>query len=258
MPNLGLHIGFALEAAQRLGHPLALEHRGSYLLGSTTPDVRLFAGWERARTHFFDLRQDGTGAGFDWMLRRHPRLRRSDKLSRETLAFVLGYVSHLSVDENWIVNVYRRFFGADSALAGDPQANLLDRVLQFELDRRERAAIVDLEEALASIGGAYRGVAVGFIDEDLLRQWQEVVISRAGRELPWGRFRGLVRRVRPAANDAEVDRIIADVPELLERVRGHVDEAELLRFRELALLEFVETARRYIGAAGVGANGWNA
>ncbi|MSQ25784.1 MAG: hypothetical protein EXR49_05885, partial [Dehalococcoidia bacterium] len=61
MPNLGLHIGFALEAAERLGHPLPQEHRGSFLLGSTTPDVRLFAGWERERTHFFKLESDGPG-----------------------------------------------------------------------------------------------------------------------------------------------------------------------------------------------------
>ncbi|MEE9285865.1 MAG: zinc dependent phospholipase C family protein [Dehalococcoidia bacterium] len=243
---MGLHIGFALESGGRLGHPMLKEHQGSFLLGCTTPDIRLFVGWKRERTHFFKLATDPSGAGYDGLLRAHPHLARSEGLSRETVAFLLGYISHLSCDETWIVNVYRRFFGRGSLLAADPMVNVLDRALQFELDRRERQGIDDLEGALDSIAGAYAGVDVGFIDKKLLQQWQEIVIQRSGRELPWRRFRGFVQRVHPQADEDEVDQIVTDVPALLEKVRAHVDDAEIQAFRETAIQAFLDTARQYL------------
>ncbi len=252
MPNLGLHIGFALEASNRLGHPITQEHMGSYLLGCTSPDVRLYAGWKRERTHFFKLATDSNGAGYEGLLRAYPHLRKSERLNRETVAFVLGYVSHLNTDETWIVNVYRRFFGAGTELANDPMCNVLDRVLQFELDRQERDNITDLEGALDAIGGAYEGIDVGFIEPDLLREWRQVVINRSGRDLPWDVFRGFLKRVRPEANDDEVASIMAGLPALLEQVRAHVDDAEVRAFREQALDAFVASANDYLNDGAVG------
>jgi len=243
---LGLHIGFALDAGKRLGHPLVTEHRGSFLLGCTTPDIRLFAGWERERTHFFKLATDPVGAGVEGLLQAHPQLRRSEALSRQTVAFVLGYVSHLTCDETWIVDVYRRFFGPGSPLAADPMVSVLDRAFQFELDRRERSAIEDLEGALQAIAGASAGVEVGFIDGELLSRWQEVVVNRSGRELPWERFRGFVRRVRPRATDEEVEGIVVTAPALIERVRAHIDEAAVRLFRQRSIERFVAAAGRYL------------
>jgi hypothetical protein len=246
MPNLGLHIGFALEAANRLGHPLTQEHLGSYLLGCTAPDVRLYAGWKRERTHFFKLTTDSTGAGYEGLLQAHPHLRKSERLNRETVSFVLGYVSHLNTDETWIVNVYRRFFGAGAELAADPLCNVLDRVLQFELDRVERANIADLEGALDAIGGAYEGIDVGFIEPALLQEWRQVVIDRSGRELSWDRFQGFIKRVHPKADDDEIASIMAGLPALLEKVRSYVNDDEVRAFREVALDAFVSSATDYL------------
>jgi len=246
MPNLGLHVGFALDCGRRLGHPVVDDHQGSFLLGCTTPDIRLFMGWERERTHFFKLATDPCGAGFEGLMRTNPHLRRSESLSRETVAFILGYVSHLYTDETWIVQVWRRYFGRDSALAGDPAVQLLDRAFQFELDRQERQRIQGLEEALESIKGAYAGVEVGFIDGPTLRRWQETVLDRVGRDLPWERFRGFVRRVHRVQDDAEIDAILGKVPQMLEKVRAHVQESEVQAFRENAIRAFVVRATEYL------------
>ena len=229
-----------------LGHPITQEHLGSYLLGCTTPDVRLYAGWKRERTHFFKLATDSSGAGYEGLLRAHPHLGKSERLNRATVAFILGYVSHLNTDETWIVNVYRRFFGAGAELAADPMCNVLDRVLQFELDRQERANIADLEGALEAIGGAYEGIDVGFIEPSLLREWRQVVVERSGRELPWNRFQGFAKRVRPEADDDEIASIMAGLPALLEQVRSHVDDGEVRAFREQALDAFVASAADYL------------
>ena len=251
MPNLGLHIGFALESGKRLGHPIVREHQGSFLLGCTTPDVRLFKGWERERTHFFKLATDPTGAGFERMLSENPQLRRSDRLSRETTAFMLGYLCHLNIDEGWICQIWRRHFGKGSTLAGDPLVLVLDRVMQFHLDRRERESIADLEGALESIKGAWQGVEVGLIDEGVLREWQGIVIDRAGRELPWHKFAGMVKRLRPSASVGETEQVMDKIPEMLEKVRAHIPDDEIASFRQAAMDNFVETANRYLKAGQV-------
>ena len=246
MPNLGLHIGFALECGERLGHPLVKDYQGAYLLGCTAPDMRLYFGWERRRTHFFHLVNDSIGDGVRGMLETHPHLRQSERVSRETAAFVVGYMSHLNVDESWICRMYRPFFGRGSPLAGDPLVQVLDRAFQFEMDRRERETVHDLEGALESIKGAYEGVDVGFIDRSELQKWQGIVIDRSGRDLPWERFRGFLRRVRPEADEAEEDRILRDIPALLDKVRDHIDEDEMRTFREAAIDDFVQAATRYL------------
>ncbi len=246
MPNLGLHIGFALECGRRLGHPITQDHLGSFLFGSTTPDIRLFAGWERERTHFFKLTTDPCGVGAEGLLRANPHLRKSEALSRETVAFMLGYMTHLYTDESWIVQVWRRFFGSGTELSKDPLVHVLDRAFQFELDREERANIEDLEGAVDSMRGSYQGVEVGFIDGDLLRQWQEVVLDRVGRDLPWDRFRGMVRRVRGEVDEQEVDHMLATVPEMLEKVHAQVNQAEVQAFRENAIRDFVDAATPYL------------
>lgn len=251
MPNLGLHVGFALDCDRRLGHPLLREHRGSYLLGCTTPDIRLFVGWSRERTHFFDLATDPRGVGIQRMFERNPHLRKSERLSRETVAFLLGYMSHLHTDETWIVQVWRRYFGPGSALADDPLVAVLDRALQFDLDRREREGIEGLEGAVESVKQAYEGVDIGFIDQAMLQSWQETVVNRIGRDLPWERFRGYVRRVHPVADEAEVDAILLKVPEMLEKVRAHVDEAEIAAFRDEAIEAFLVTAKDYLRGGGI-------
>ncbi len=249
MPNMGLHIGFALEAAKKLGNPIVDEHLGSYLLGCTTPDLRLLIGWDREKTHFFKLATDPVGAGVEALFRTHPHLAKFERLTHGTIAFMTGYISHLNADERWIVNVYRRFFGVNSTLVDDPMANVLDRALQFELDRRERANIEDLEGALEKIKIWCDGVDIGFIDQDTLRQWQDVVVARSSRDLPWDRFKGYVLRVLPPEQREDGQRVaevMASVPALLERVMSHVPEEELRGFRQKALDDFLTVARGYL------------
>jgi len=247
MPNLGLHIGFALDCGRRLGHSIVDEHRGAFLFGSTTPDIRLFAGWERERTHFFKLTTDPCGVGVEGLFQANPNLRKSERLSRETVAFMLGYMTHLHTDERWIVQVFRQFFGEGSALSKDPMVQVLDRAFQFDLDRRERKNIDDLEGAIDSMRDACNRVEVGFIDGELLRQWLGIAVGRVGRDLPWDRFRGMVHRVRRDIDETEVERTLAAVPEMLEKVHAHVNEAEMSAFRENAIQDFVASATDYLG-----------
>ena len=250
MPNSSLHISFARDAASALDHPMLNSYQGSYLLGSTAPDIRNLAGWDRYTTHFFDLARDEPGKGVEGLFKHHPELAEAAKLGHETRAFVAGYISHLVTDERWIASVYRPFFGKSSPLANDPMGNVLDRVLQFHLDRTERDRIEDIDEVLALLKEGDIGVRVSFIEPDLLRRWRDVMCERAAQELGWEHLARFARKALPdhLKNDGNtMEAIIRSAPSLLEKVRKQVPSQVISTFRGKAIGEFVKIAGEYLG-----------
>ena len=141
MPPLVSHMLAARRAAEECGlfTPDSPEaETGAYTLGATTPDIRVITRWERERTHFFDLQNEEHQDSVAEFLSAHPHLRDPATLSAETRAWAGGFIAHLVMDETYIEEIYRPHFGQRSALGGGERANLLDRILQYEMDRRER------------------------------------------------------------------------------------------------------------------------
>src|SRR3990172_9142414 len=162
MPPLGMHMTLARELARGLGRSAIESDPGAYYLGATTPDIRVITRWERARTHFFDLDRFDEQSGVASIFATYPDLATPAQLNDSTMAFLCGYISHLEMDEAWIVEIYRPCFGERSALKGDVLANLLDRVLQYELDRREREDRAVVQEIREELLATACDIAVGF------------------------------------------------------------------------------------------------
>lgn len=80
---------------------LADEHLPEFLAGSTAPDGMRYVGRMGKRaTHFYvEDEQDTWGKAVKGMFRAHPDLADPEELSDSDLAMVLGYISHLTVDE---------------------------------------------------------------------------------------------------------------------------------------------------------------
>ncbi len=249
MPNICLHMRIALEASDRLGMTALERHLGSFLLGSTAPDVRVSLGWRRERTHFFDLAKDGVGAGVQGLFRAYPDLLARARVNEPTRAFLAGYITHLLLDETWIVDIYRPYFGAGSALGGDVRANLLDRTLQYEMDRREREDQRTLALWRRALADAGDGVRVDFLNGLTLRQWRDFVVRAANRNPSWEYFRGLVERmfVGPKAlSRAEMEEYLAQLPAALKRLDGHVPADTLAQFRSRAMSRSLNAFRIYL------------
>ena len=62
--------------------------------------------WDRERTHFAPLSLESVGTGTRRMFDLYPELADRRNLPPATLAFVLGYVSHLTADEVWITTMF--------------------------------------------------------------------------------------------------------------------------------------------------------
>ena len=182
MPPLGLHMTVARELATGIASSRIEADRGAYYLGATTPDIRVLTRWDRERTHFFDLNECGEQSGVHRLFDEHPRLRDVTAIDAPTAAFVAGYISHLVLDEEYITQIYRSYFGAGGVLGDELMANVMDRLLQLHLDRQERedaCAVVEIRDALARTAVE---VAVDFVARDTLlewRDWQVGLISTA-------------------------------------------------------------------------------
>ena len=249
MPPVCLHLGIAKEAIERLQHPVALQNQGSYLLGSTTPDIRIITAATREETHFFDLVNDFYGSSIEGFFDKYPHLHEVAKLNSPTKAFVCGYLSHLVTDEVWICEIYRPFFGEGSALSDDPQANILDRALQFELDRRERLDQKKMSAFQALLADSDKGVETGFVDAATLRQWQEFVSTAVGREPGWDRFPIFAQRFLLAQQKVDPEQLevfLASLRSKLEEILEHVSARQLDAFREKSIAESVRVAGEYL------------
>ena len=234
-----------------LCHPVIDEYRGSFYLGSTTPDIRFFINAEREDTHFLALDANEGESGVRHIFKSHPHLGSDANLNDATRSFIVGYLSHLVTDEAWICRIYRPFFGESSLLHDDPMASLLDRLLQFELDCRERinsSSISIIRQAI--VDSADAGVDIGFIDAQSLGKWREFVFISTTRKPNWEDFRRFAEKyliwMRHVSSDGMAD-FFSSFDARLEQVLKIVPEAEIRRFREQAVADSVSVAREYLG-----------
>ena len=63
MPNLTSHVALALAISEELEVSIIQKHLGSYLLGSTSPDIRIITHQSREVTHYSHLDSSTIGDG---------------------------------------------------------------------------------------------------------------------------------------------------------------------------------------------------
>jgi hypothetical protein len=249
LPPLYVHLVIAREVASRCKCEQLQRHLGSYFLGSTIPDVHVITtSLSRQETHFFDLNQESEKGGIKLFLETHPELSQSSRLSQVAGEMVAGYLSHLVTDELWIANIYRPFFGPASPLGRDPQANLLDRALQHELEQRERADPTARDEILSLLRDPLPVDGLGFIDGDTLKRWQGFVYTLAMRQFSWENFRHWVERAlmpREKLGAERVKRFLDALPQMRELALQQVTWQRLDAFKQKAVASSLSAAEEY-------------
>jgi len=252
MPPLGLHTVIAKQVGDRLRHRLLDDERGNLYLGSTAPDIRVITRWQRERTHFFDLRcfdeQDGVAGLFD----AYPHLRRPAALNPATAAFVAGYVTHLVMDELWINTIYRPFFGVRSPLGGDLRANIMDRAIQFSLDREKRIDRELMAHVLDAVARCDLSLEIDFIDGDTLDRWRDVILEVVDHPPDWARFRMIAgRHLREAGveSDEQFEEFLRSLPDLVDETLRYLSEERLREFMDRSLESSAGAVKEYLRCA---------
>ena len=235
MPNLTSHVALALTIANELEPSVITQNLGSYLLGATSPDIRIITQQSREITHYSPLDSSIIGDGVAKLLEENPDLSDETKSSPATQAFVCGYITHLISDQTWIVTMYKPYFGNRLVFPNETLANIWDRALQLEMDRQDRSA---WENASPYLKVATKGVTLNFISSTDLTKWAEWVGEYALGEFSWDRLRSLARR-QPIEDESIVqeaaESFLADIPNGLQQIIASLGNDDLDSYRARAV-----------------------
>ena len=247
MPNLPAHIELARRAADRLKHPAIDTHMGYYLLGSTSPDVRVITRRSREEYHFAPLDFESVGTGVAGLFGSHPELSSAAAQPEPLVAFIAGYITHLVADEMWIVDMYRPFFGNRGVFDNGDVGNVMDRALQLELDRQSWKAA---EATRADLEVTVDALDVGFIPTETLRAWQRRVLAVFDGGFSWERLKFMARRISQGDEEHAAHGLarefIEAVPESLDQLYEVVPQRKLVDYRERTVEELVRTVGDYL------------
>jgi len=249
MPMLGLHVTAARSMADDLRSSIVDSDRGAYYLGATTPDIRVLTRWDRSRTHFFDLDDFGRQDGVHRLFESSPSLRNAAALDASTAAFMAGYITHLVLDEDYITQVYRPVFGEGSTLAQEHLSDLMDRLLQWEMDRRDRPdneSCVDIQQALAETAVE---VSVDFIARETLLQWRDISVDIMTHPPSWQRFQRIASRYLASAgitDEEGVSKFMEGAPALLDRTLECVGHDRIGEYLVDAKRRAMATMKEYL------------
>ena len=247
LPNLAAHIHLARQAAQRLGDPRLESHMGHYLMGSTSPDIRVITRRKREEYHFASLDFDRLGTGVAGMFEARPELRVASDHDGPTQAFIAGYITHLTVDETWIMRMFRPYFGDRSIFDDETEGHVMDRVLQLELDRQSWESV---DSTLSLLVAATGRVGVGFIPQETLDEWRKWVTNHLGGGFSWERLRFMARRI--AAGDEThrahrlADDFLREMPDSLDGLHNVVSRSDLDVFKSCAVDTLTRTVGEYL------------
>ncbi len=240
----------ATNVARQLASAPLSESSGAYLLGSTTPDIRVLTRGDRQDTHFFDLDDHGVQDSAGRFLAAYRRLADPSAISADTRSFVCGYLTHLVLDEMYITRIYRPYFLEHEAVGGKVRANVMDRLLQFGLDREfgdDPAVVGNLVGALAF---SVESIDCGFIDQDTLERWRQVTLDIAARDMDWDRARQMISRHLERAGisePGELAEFLDSLPALENETIAHVTNAEIDGFVERSTEAAARIVTRYLG-----------
>lgn len=249
MPLLYLHLSIAKDTADVLDNAIIGSNLGCYLGGAISPDAHFVSKTTRIETHFFDLENGGCESGASAIFITHPHLGGENPMDGATKSFIAGYLSHLVTDEVWTIDIYRPFFGNESPLGGDPEANTLDRLLQYETDRWERQDREKLALIRAELCGWEPEVGIDFIEADALRHWLEFVCATTAREVTGGDFRLFAQHFLISREKVATDKLepfLESIPQKLDWAIEYVTPQRLQAFRAKAIDRSVAVIGEYL------------
>ncbi|MQC17794.1 MAG: hypothetical protein DWG80_01815 [Chloroflexi bacterium] len=248
MPSLGSHLLRAYRVAEHLDLPEIEADRGAFLLGATAPDIRVLTRRDREETHFFTLSELGDQDSVARMFRENPALAMPSGLDAATTAFMAGYLTHLVLDETFIREIYRPNFGALSPIDHDPKANVLDRALQYELDRRDREETEAMESIRAALVASGPVEGIPFIEDQYLVEWVNVSADVAAQPADYSRFQRMMTRHLAMAgyDEATIEDACQRPTELVDEAFGIVSSDRIERFWRDADEAMTERVRTYL------------
>jgi hypothetical protein len=235
-------------------------HLPLVLAGSIAPDADKLGLCPRSASHFIELGAPGSDVDADisgavTLLQAHPELAAA-RLPSAARAFVAGYLCHLIADEQWLLTIYRPFFGRASAFGDTRAAVQLHWALHLLRDARlagdarlrqliERVRTAPLDRLPPRLLPFLPRAAIATFCREVLAQdalppgYARAAFVVTGRERTTG-------VPRTAAEVAAHDAFLASLPALMARAAEVVPAAALAEFDRRATDESVALLGDYL------------
>jgi hypothetical protein len=239
----------ARDLARELSSSVVDAERGAFLLGSTTPDIRVLTRCDRSETHFFDLDDFTDQDGVHRLFEREPTLRDAGSLDPQTASFMAGYISHLVLDEDYITQIYRPLFGERSVLKDESMRDLMDKALQFDVDLSERANAERVEDIKQALAEAAVEIEVGFLARETLQQWRDMTLDVFSQPPSVERFARFINRRLghvQEGDEARMAQFVNEVPVLLRRTWEHVGEERMREYLHSSRTRALRSMKEYL------------
>jgi hypothetical protein len=239
----------ARDLARELASPVVDAERGAFLLGSTTPDIRVLTRCDRAETHFFDLDDFADQDGVHRLFEREPALRNASALDTQTASFMAGYITHLVLDEDYITQIYRPLFGERSTLKEDTMSDLMDKAIQFDVDLTERADTERVEDIKQALAEAAVEIEIGFLARETLQQWRDMTLDVFSQPPSVERFARFINRRLGHVQEGDETRMaqfVDEVPVLLKRTWEHVGEERMREYLHSSRSRALRSMKEYL------------
>jgi hypothetical protein len=153
------------------------------------------------------------------------------------------------MDEQYITRIYRPYFLKHEELGGVVRANLMDRLLQFDLDRTHGNTPEVVEDLVGALACTVEGIECGFVDHETLDRWRNITLDVAQRGMDWDRMRSMASNHLKHSGITETEDLgnfLDSIPDLLDETIAHVTDAEIQGFIERSSTAATEAIERYL------------
>lgn len=198
---------------------LLTAHLPAYLLGGVAADGHTLAGLKREDTHFYAYDRPMTDHPYRVMTAQHPVI---PGLRGAGLAFTLGYVAHLALDEVWALDMMKAHF-VDRQWADRPMRFLMLHALLIHMDERDLAALTG--EIAPALGAAQPAGWSPFMPDPALCAWRDVI----HRQIVPGGVSETYAIIAPRVSrtEAEIAGLMADEAGLERDLWAHIPRSLL-------------------------------
>jgi hypothetical protein len=149
------------------------EHLGAFWLGNVAADAQVISSIKREDTHFYSYDRPMEDHPWRVMLATHPSLRALH--GGAAVAFLAGYVAHLSMDEVWLLRLLRPHF-AEREWAPRPVRFHMLNVLLIVMDERDYTDVNEGQHGIsAALGAARSDHWLPFLPDDVLHEWGALI-----------------------------------------------------------------------------------
>ena len=206
----------------------------SFLAGCVAPDaLRYFSDLGKFGTHFYkEDRKETWGRSVSGMFDAHPDLSDPGSLREREVAVILGYISHLTVDESFRDVVTRQVHGTEDwrpVIKG--LWSLVDEI-ELTLD--------DLPSHLSEYAG---DEDIGFVEGKMVREFLDLVGPWAQTSDPWESEKVFLKLVHDTRPEDEARAIWL---ENRERALPYLDESRFETFIDKAIETGLEEVQAYV------------